>query len=66
MRKGSEVLIHIDVENAMSKGGLKFFRSANGVILTSGDEKGFIPPLYFKKVEIMEQPDQVETPKESE
>ena len=66
MRKGSEVLIHIDVENAMSKGGLKFFRSVNGVILTPGDESGFIHPLYFKKVEITEQLEQVETTKEPE
>jgi len=66
MRAGSEVLIYIDVENAMSKGGLKFFRSVNGVILTPGDEKGFISPLYFRKVEITNRPVQVETTKESE
>jgi len=66
MRKGSEVLIHIDVENATSQGGLKFFRSVNGVILTPGDENGFIHPLYFKKVEITEPLEQVETTKEPE
>ena len=31
-------------------GGLKFFRSANEVILCPGDSSGFIRPEYFDKV----------------
>ncbi|KAF8323504.1 KptA family-domain-containing protein [Cantharellus anzutake] len=64
MRKNSEVLIYIDIETAMCKGGLKFFRSANGVILTTGDEKGFIAPSYFKRVEFAGRPGG-DAPKES-
>ena len=30
--------------------GFEFFESANKVILCPGDEKGFLPPKYFKKV----------------
>ena len=30
--------------------GIKFFKSANGVILTPGDEQGFLKPKYFKKI----------------
>ncbi|XP_036620122.1 tRNA 2'-phosphotransferase 1 isoform X2 [Trichosurus vulpecula] len=29
--------------------GILFFRSANGVILTPGDARGFLPPKYFKE-----------------
>lgn len=30
--------------------GLKFYRSANNVILCSGDENGFLKTKYFLKV----------------
>ena len=30
--------------------GIKFYKSANGVILTSGDEQGFLRPKYFRKI----------------
>ena len=30
--------------------GFEFFESANGVILCPGDERGFLPKEYFKKV----------------
>lgn len=49
MRKSSEVLILIDVEKALDD-GIKFFLSANGVVLTEGDEGGFLGPKYFKRV----------------
>ncbi|XP_065833322.1 tRNA 2'-phosphotransferase 1-like [Oscarella lobularis] len=47
MRKGCQVIIRIDAAKAI-KDGLKFYRSANGVILSPGDEAGFIPPKYFE------------------
>ncbi|KAG8799243.1 hypothetical protein FRC16_005480 [Serendipita sp. 398] len=50
MRKSSQVLIYIDTEKAMNE-GLKFFLSANGVILTPGNEEGFLLKDYFLKVE---------------
>jgi hypothetical protein len=50
MRKSSQVLIYIDVSKAMAA-GLKFSFSANNVVLTAGNEDGFIKPDLFSKVE---------------
>ncbi|CCA72627.1 related to TPT1-tRNA 2`-phosphotransferase [Serendipita indica DSM 11827] len=50
MRTSSAIHIYIDVEKAMGD-GLKFFVSSNGVILTAGDEEGFLSKRYFSKVE---------------
>lgn len=50
MRTGSEVMIYIDVAKAMES-GLKFYLSANGVILTEGDSEGFVLREFFQKVE---------------
>lgn len=50
MRASAQVMVYVDMEKAM-KGGLRFFQSENGVILCAGNEKGFIPPEYFKEVE---------------
>jgi len=50
MRTGSQVLIYINVAKAM-EGGIKFSISANGVILTEGNQEGFLPKEYFEKVE---------------
>ncbi|KAF9499556.1 hypothetical protein BDN71DRAFT_1441687 [Pleurotus eryngii] len=49
MRKSSEILILIDVEKALGD-GIKFFLSANGIVLTEGDARGFLDPKYFKQV----------------
>ncbi|KAG8835595.1 hypothetical protein FRC17_002187 [Serendipita sp. 399] len=48
MRKSSQVLIYIDTERAIGD-GIKFFLSQNGVILTPGNEEGFLPKEYFLK-----------------
>lgn len=50
MRKGSTVLVYVDIRTALAA-GLKFFISENGVILTEGNEKGFVPYEFFKRVE---------------
>jgi 2'-phosphotransferase len=50
MRKNSSILVYVDVEAAM-KAGIKFFVSENGVILTEGNEEGFLPYEFFKRVE---------------
>jgi len=50
MRKSSQIMIHIDVQKAIDD-GLKFYLSTNGVVLSEGDENGFIAPTYFKRVE---------------
>lgn len=50
MRSSSEVLIYIDVGKALD-GGLTFWRSTNGVILSAGDERGIVGTQYFQRVE---------------
>lgn len=50
MRNSSAILIFIDLKKAL-EGGVKFWKSANGVILSEGDERGIISLQYFKRVE---------------
>ncbi|KAK0203100.1 KptA family-domain-containing protein [Desarmillaria ectypa] len=50
MRRTSKVIIYIDVQKALDA-DIKFFLSDNGVILTEGDERGFVPVRVFSKVE---------------
>lgn len=49
MRKSCDIYVYIDAAKAMAA-GIKFFRSANGVILTPGDENGLVAPSLFDKV----------------
>ena len=50
MRRNAELFVWVDVHKAI-KGGLTFYESANGVILSSGkDGDGIIPPAYFSVV----------------
>lgn len=49
MRSSCQIAIYIDIKRAI-KDGFKFYRSANGVILTPGDQDGFLSPKYFIKV----------------
>ena len=51
-RVRAQILIHIDVAAAM-RDGIKFHRSGNGVILSSG-AGGVIGPKYFAKVTTMD------------
>ena len=48
-RSTCQVLIYIDLSKALND-GYKFFRSANEVILCSGNEEGYLPTEYFLKV----------------
>ena len=50
MRKSSTVLVYIDTKAAL-QAGVKFFISENGVILTEGNDEGFLSYQYFKSVE---------------
>lgn len=43
-----DMVIEIDMEKAL-RGGIKFYRSENGVILSPGDSNGCIPTKYFKR-----------------
>lgn len=47
-RSSADVFIIIDMEKALSD-GIEFYRSANGVILTSGVD-GILEPKYFKDI----------------
>jgi len=49
MRSNCEIAIYIDVKKAMLD-GIKFYRSTNNVILSPGDESGFLKPKYFSKI----------------
>jgi 2'-phosphotransferase len=50
MRNSADIFIYIDLQKALDT-GYKFQLSANGVILTAGNEKGFLPPEFFSRVE---------------
>ncbi|KAI8985531.1 KptA family-domain-containing protein [Trametes punicea] len=50
MRSSSQILIYVDVQKAIDA-GIKFYISANGVVLTDGDERGFLHPSFFSRVE---------------
>ena len=49
LRKNAEIYIYINIEKATSD-GLEFFESENGVILSRGNQYGYIEPKYFLKV----------------
>lgn len=50
MRYNSEVVIQVNVADAI-KAGIRFFESDNGVILSDGiDSSGVIPAQFLKKV----------------
>ncbi|KAF9499559.1 tRNA 2'-phosphotransferase 1 [Pleurotus eryngii] len=50
LRPRSDILVYINLHLALSS-GIKFFLSANGVVLTPGNEAGFLHPPLFEKVE---------------
>lgn len=50
MRTSSQILVFIDVQQAL-EAGIKFYISDNGVILTEGDERGYLVPKFFQRVE---------------
>lgn len=50
MRASSDVYIYIDYKKALAN-GITFFKSANGVILSPGNEKGEISLEYVLKTE---------------
>lgn len=50
MRSSSSILIFVDIQKALAA-GIRFYLSDNGVVLTDGDEKGFLSPQFFARVE---------------
>ncbi|XP_028408777.1 tRNA 2'-phosphotransferase 1-like [Dendronephthya gigantea] len=53
MRKRSNVMIYIDLDNAISA-GIKFYISTNQVILSEGNDQGMIPIEFFKEVKFLD------------
>ncbi|KAF9442254.1 hypothetical protein P691DRAFT_779493 [Macrolepiota fuliginosa MF-IS2] len=51
MRRSSQILIFIHVQKALDA-GIKFYLSDNGVVLTEGDETGYLKTKFFDRVEI--------------
>jgi 2'-phosphotransferase len=51
MRNDSELLIYIDIKKSLEDGGVLWWMSNNGVVLTEGDENGILGTKYWKKVE---------------
>jgi len=50
MRSDAEVLVYVDVERSIREGGLKWWMSDNGVVLTEGNEEGMVEKKFFKEV----------------
>lgn len=50
MRSSSSIFIFVDIQKALAA-GIRFYLSDNGVVLTDGDEKGFLSPQFFARVE---------------
>ncbi len=50
MRSSSQILIFVDVQKALDA-GIKFYLSDNGVVLTAGNDNGFLTPEFFSRVE---------------
>ncbi|KAJ7208064.1 KptA family-domain-containing protein [Mycena pura] len=50
MRTPSEVLIHVDVEQAMAA-DMKIYSARGGVVLTPGNALGYVEPRFFSRVE---------------
>lgn len=50
IRHNSEVLIFVDIKRAVEEGGLKFWMSANGVVLTEGDAQGRLGLEYVNRI----------------
>jgi len=49
MRQSCNVFIYVDAIRAIQD-GYTFYKSANGVILCPGNEKGILPPKYIKSI----------------
>lgn len=49
MRHSAKILIYVNVQKALDA-GIKFWLSENGVVLTEGDERGFVMQKFFEKV----------------
>lgn len=51
MRASANILIWVDVKRSAVEGGLEWWRSANGVVLTEGDGEGKVGLEWVRRVE---------------
>ncbi|KAG9244873.1 KptA family-domain-containing protein [Calycina marina] len=51
MRKDAEILIYVDIKRSLEEGGVKWWKSENGVVLTDGNVEGMLSSKYFTRVE---------------
>lgn len=50
MRSDAELVVFVDVQQSLRDGGIRWWLSANGVVLTDGNDEGVVPLKYFKEV----------------
>lgn len=50
MRGDAEILIYVDIRKSLEDGGVLWWISENGVVLTEGDENGVLGTKYWEKV----------------
>ncbi|MCJ1244173.1 hypothetical protein MMC30_001371 [Trapelia coarctata] len=50
MRKTAAIFVWVDVKRSIEVGGLRWWKSANEVILTEGDEHGMVPLEFVNRV----------------
>ena len=50
MRGDAEILVYVDVERSIREGGLEWWLSENGVVLTEGGKQGVVGTRWFKRV----------------
>lgn len=51
MRSSANILVWVDVKRSAREGGIKWWRSENGVVLTEGDGKGEVKLEWVRRVE---------------
>ncbi|KAI4165337.1 MAG: hypothetical protein LQ342_001205 [Letrouitia transgressa] len=51
MRSTADVLVWVDLRRSAQEGGLRWWKSENGVVLTEGDDKGMVGLEWIVKVE---------------
>lgn len=51
MRKDAKVVFFVDAKRLVEEGGVKLWRSSNGVVLSEGDESGTVGLKWVKRVE---------------
>ena len=50
IRKTAALYVWVDVKKSIEIGGLRWWKSANEVILTEGDERGMVPLEFVNRV----------------